>query len=254
MMENYLRKISLFNNEKENKIYHFLSYFILVLLILKSSIADEIIVKNEDEFQTALLGLKGERTIIINGKLFFDMKNDFKVMPPTNYGSIILKGINKEESIIDFKYRKYGIIFENITSVEICDLTFYGHIQLMRIEESGYIHDIDHMGLTDTRGAEKGGQYKFKNYNFIANDQDARAKSVQLTGGNTYIEDSRFVGSIGCTESVVRYNGKTFEEREFHVKNCFFNGNHYCNGMIVQEGNFSLYNSNFINGYNRKQG
>jgi len=236
------------------KIFSYL-YIIIFIIIIKKSNADEFIVKTRDEFLSTINSISGNTTITVDGHIKFDVEDYIYVTSSTKSGSIILKGIDRKRSIIDFSKRKIGFIFENVTSVEVFDLTFYGLLRFSKLDDFVYVHDIDHVGLVDTYGTTDEGYIRFKNYKFTSNDQEIRAKSVQFTnGGRVFIEDSDFTSSIGCTEALVRYNGKNSDMHEFTVNNSVFNGEHFCNGIIVQVGNFTLNDSRFFNGFSRKQG
>ncbi|ORX42544.1 hypothetical protein BCR36DRAFT_463248 [Piromyces finnis] len=234
------------------KIHFFI--FIELFIILKT-LASEFIVSSRDEFLSALNSINGNTTIIINGHVKFDDNSCTYVTSSTNSGAITIKGLNGKESVLEYRKHKKGFIFANITSIELSDLTYYGLLQFSKLDLV-YVHDVDHIGLVDTFGTTDDGYILFKNYNFTSSDsQYSRAKSVQFTdGGRVFVEDSVFTSSPGCTEALVRYNGKNSDIHEFTVKNSIFNCEHYSNGIIVQVGNFTLNDSKFYNGFSSKQG
>ncbi|OUM61505.1 hypothetical protein PIROE2DRAFT_12457, partial [Piromyces sp. E2] len=210
---------------------------------------EEYIVNTPDDFANVVSSLSGNLTIIVDGNLE-SLKKEIKIKPPNNYGLLKIKGTNRKTSALRFIAGTIGLTFEDLDSVEIENITFRGRLNFKNIGKVN-IHDIDHIGLFDTSGTQEGGYVSIKNYNFTSNDGKSRENSVKFSaGGSTFIEDSIFTASIGCTDSIIKYNGKDCNVTDFTVKNCSFNSKHFANAMIIQNSKFTLESSQFYNGYN----
>jgi len=214
---------------------------------------NEYIVNNADEFLEVLNALNDTRTIVVNGE-FDGFPKEIKINPPTNNGSLKIRGVNRKTSALRFVTGTIGLTFSNLDTVEIENLTFRGRLNFKNLKELK-VHDIDHIGLFDTSGTQEGGYVSIKNYNFTSNDGKTRTNSVKFNaGGSTFIEDSIFTASIGCTESIIKYNGRDCDVIDFSIKNSTFDCQHFANAIIIQVSNFTLESSQFYNGYSKKQG
>jgi len=243
-------------NEKGSFIFFLrIFYFILFFLKVKAylDIVEDFIVDTPDDFLTALTTLNGTSTIYVNGDLE-GFKREYKVKPPYNNGSLKIIGINKKTSVLGFIAGTVGITFEDLDSVEIENLTFKGRLNFKNLKEVK-INNIDHIGLLDTTGTQEGGYVSIKNYNFTSYDGKVRSNSVIFNaGGSTIIEDSIFTAGIGCTDSIIKYNGISGNANDFTVKNSTFDSKHFANAMIIEESDFTLESSHFYNGYNSIHG
>jgi len=234
----------------KKQIYVFIHFFIIISLLLKSKAdnSNTYIVSNEDELRLALTTLNDTRRIIIDG-VITDIQKEMKLKPPLNSGSITITGKDGRNSTVGFISGTIGFTFENLTYVEIENMSFIGRLNFKHIKEV-YVHDINHNGLFDTANPE--GLVRVDNIDFISNDKKSRENSVKINnGGRTIIENSRFTASIGCTDSLLKYNGRNIKIKDFTLRNCIFDSKHYANGVIIQESNITIENTQFFNGFSK---
>eukprot|EP00833_Pecoramyces_ruminatium_P001414 jgi/Orpsp1_1/1175446/evm.model.c7180000053915.1 len=229
----------------------FYTFYVIFIFFIVSSNADEVTVKTNDEFYSAITNIKSNRTIIIDGDLS-DLKNiDISIK---NSISLIIKGINKEASILKFENNNLGLSISNIDSFEMSNISFHGNLNLNKLNNI-YLLEMNHIGSININDITKNGIILMKDYLFTPNIDQLNTSSININiNGQMVIEDSKFTANIGCTDSLIKYIGNEENESKLSIKNCLFDCNNLVKAITAQSGNITIENSEFFDGFTKESG
>ncbi|OUM67459.1 hypothetical protein PIROE2DRAFT_5097 [Piromyces sp. E2] len=224
-------------------------YLWIIIFLFSRVYPKEITVKTSDELTEAVYG---NNTVIVDGEI--NLKDEI-LLQPGKSGTVhlIIRGLHRKKSVISFSDLTKGLTFDNVTSVEIENITIRGRLNF-KGQDYVKVHEVDHYGIFDTTRIGSNGYVHIKNYLFEPQTQKARANSVKFNSGRTIIENSEFIGNPGSTESLIKYVGKTDSVNDLSILNSKFDGNYLTSAVIVQVGNVTIQNCIFYNGFSKNKG
>jgi len=233
-------------------VYQLLILLNLIIICKANDVNAEYHVNNVEEFLD-IISQNDNKTIIIDSVLEGFTEN-IEIKSFLQQSTLKIRGKNRKKSVIKFEDESNGFIFEDLNSVEIENLTLYGSLNFNNVNKIN-IHDIDHTGLINVSNSNEKGNVIIKNIKFNSTKKVMSYNSINFNKVvNTVIENSEFKADIGCTDSLISYNGLNYNNTDFTVKGCKFDNQHYASSFFVKGVNFLLISSEFFNGYNINHG
>jgi len=242
---------------KMNRIIHFIISIIIWCSFLNLIYAISVIAKDEDELINGFKNTKNKslKKLVINlNDKTFEFSDDIKI--ESSVEKLYIEGTSKDHTIIKFNNVTNGIIFTNSLNsskqeIKFKNISINGYLKFNSIVnmvlEDANINgtmdidktiDIDKDNISDEDYENYMNNYlnvtitmKKIIYNGLT---DSKYNCINLYG-NVIIDESKFYGSPFCENSLIHYDGESFNS--INISNSHFDGMFSNNCISMINGN-----------------